>query len=617
MGFGGVIKLEGESEYRQALKKISAGLTELNSEMKLVNSTMSKNDKSISSLSSKNDILTRKLEAQKSKLTEAKNMLTQAESAYSKADKSVKEMADALDKAEKELEQAKTSGKATAEEIARLEDNVAKARTNLESANKTYEEADNTLKKWKSTVNSAEADVNKTSQAIVKNANEMDKATKSAKEQDSAYNKLNTEINKQEKELKDLSKEYTSVVLEQGKNSKEAQELKSKMNSLNSELTENKKKLNDAEKEARQYSSALDNTDDSLNNAKEGISSMGVALGAFVANVLTDAIRKLKDLAVETISVGMSFDSAMSKVKAVSGATGEEFDLLTEKAREMGSKTKFTATESAEAFNYMAMAGWKTGDMLDGIEPILNLAAAAGADLATTSDIVTDALTAMGYSAKDAGRLTDVMAAASSNANTNVELMGETFKYVAPVSGALGYSMEDLALGIGLMANAGIKGEQAGTSLRSVLTRLASPPAEAAKAMEALGISITNTDGTMKPLNQIIQELKKSFAGLNEQQKAQYANSIAGKNAMSGFLALVNGSDADFNKLSTAINNSNGAAEKMAKTMQDNLGGDLTALKSKFESVQITIYKSLEPALRQGAQSLKKFLDTTDWESFV
>lgn len=616
MGFGGVIKLEGESEYRQALKRITTGLKEMDSEMKLVNSTVSKNDKSLSTLSQKNDILTRKLAAQNSKLAEAKTMLGQAETAYSKADKSVKEMADALDQAEKELDQAKSSGKATAEEIARLEANVSKAKANLDNANKTYNEADTTLKKWKTTVNSAEAEVNKTSQAIVKNANEMDKASKKVKEQDSAYSQLKTTINSQESELKKLSTQYANVVLEQGKNSTEAKELKAKMNSLNSELSENKSKLNEAENEARQYSSALNETDNAATDAKEGIGAMGVALGSLISQMAMRAVDKLKELATSTIEVGMSFDSAMSKVQAVSGATGKEYDTLKEKALQMGSSTKFTASEAAEAFNYMAMAGWKTGDMLDGIEPILNLAAAAGADLATTSDIVTDALTAMGYSAKDAGRLTDVMAAASSNANTNVELMGETFKYVAPVSGALGYSMEDLALGIGLMANAGIKGEQAGTSLRSVLTRLASPPKDAAEAMNELGISITNTDGTMKPLNQIIIELKKSFAGLNEQQKAQMANSIAGKNAMSGFLALVNGSDADFNKLSTAINNSSGAAAKMAQTMNDNLGGDLISLKSKFEGVQISIYKGLEPALRQGAQSLKSFLATKDWESF-
>ena len=211
------------------------------------------------------------------------------------------------------------------------------------------------------------------------------------------------------------------------------------------------------------------------------------ALADLVADGIRMAISALKDLATETIKAGMGFEQGMAQVQAISGATAEEMQLLSDKAKEMGAKTKFSASESAEAFNYMAMAGWETEDMLNGIEGIMNLAAASGADLATTSDIVTDALTAMGYSAGDAGKLADVMAAASSNANTNVDLMGKTFQYAAPIVGALGYSMEDTAVAIGLMANAGIKGDKAGTALRSVLTRLSAPPKECAEAMEELG----------------------------------------------------------------------------------------------------------------------------------
>ena len=184
----------------------------------------------------------------------------------------------------------------------------------------------------------------------------------------------------------------------------------------------------------------------------------------------------------------------MSKVAAISGAAGDELETLSDKAKEMGAKTKFSATEAASAFEYMAMAGWKTTDMLGGIEGIMNLAAASGEDLAAVSDIVTDALTAFGLSAQDSGHFADVLAQASSNATTNVGLMGATFKYVAPVAGAMGYSIEDTAVAIGLMANAGIKGEQAGTALRAMFTRLVKPPKDAADALDALGISAANSD---------------------------------------------------------------------------------------------------------------------------
>lgn len=302
------------------------------------------------------------------------------------------------------------------------------------------------------------------------------------------------------------------------------------------------------------------------------------------------------------VKSGMAFDATMSEVSAISGATGKDFDDLRAKALEMGAKTKFSASEAGEAMTYMAMAGWKTGDMLGGIEGIMNLAAASGEDLATTSDIVTDALTALGLQASDSGHFADVLAAASSNANTNVAMMGETFKYAAPLAGAMGYTAEDTALAIGLMANAGIKGSQSGTALRSIMTRLAKPTKESATAMDALGISITNSDGSMKPFGTTISELRTAFSGLSEEQKATYAAMLGGQEAMSGLLAIVNAAPADVEKLTNALNDCNGAAEKMAATMIDNLQGDLTLLGSAFESLQIAISDSLTPTLREFAQ---------------
>ena len=309
------------------------------------------------------------------------------------------------------------------------------------------------------------------------------------------------------------------------------------------------------------------------------------------------------------VTVGADFDSAMSQVQAISGATGSDFDALREKARQMGADTKFSATESADAFNYMAMAGWDTKDMLSGIDGLMALAAASGTDLATTSDIVTDALTALGYSAEDSGQFADVLASASANANTNVELMGETFKYAAPVAGALGYSMEDLALATGLMGNAGIKGSQAGTALRSWMSRMAKPTKEVQIAMDKLGVSITNADGTAKPFRQVMQELREKMSGLSETEKTQVAASIAGKEAMSGFLAVVNASDEDFNDLADSIDGSKGSADEMAKTMQDNFGGQLTQLKSKLSEIGIAVSDTLTPVVSKMAAFAGKIMD--------
>ena len=300
------------------------------------------------------------------------------------------------------------------------------------------------------------------------------------------------------------------------------------------------------------------------------------------------------------VKVGAQFEAQMSAVGAISGASAKDLQILTNKAKEMGIKTKYSATEAGKAMEYMAMAGWKTEQMASGIEGIMNLAAASGEDLAATSDIVTDALTAFGMQAEQSGHFADILATASSNANTNVGMMGETFKYVAPLAGSMGYSAEDCAIAIGIMANSGIKGSQAGTTLRSTLSRLASPTKDVAAQMTKLGISITDQSGKIKPLRTLIGDMRKSFAGLSAAEKTAAASSIAGKNAMSGFLALMNTSDDDINKLTEAIDNCNGSTKEMAEKRMDNLAGKFTLLKSSAEGLGIAVYDGLSEPLKQG-----------------
>lgn len=304
--------------------------------------------------------------------------------------------------------------------------------------------------------------------------------------------------------------------------------------------------------------------------------------------------------AKKTIDVGKSFEAGMSEVQAISGASGKDLEKLSAKAKQMGATTKFSATESATALKYMAMAGWKTNQVVSGLSGVMNLAAASGEDLGTVSDIVTDSMTAFGLKAKDSGHFADVLAKASSSSNTNVAMMGETFKYVAPLAGSMKYSIEDTATAIGLMANAGIKGSQAGTELRSILTRLVKPPKDAAAALSALGISTTKADGSMKPMRQTMAELREKFSGLTDSQKSQYAAAIAGQEAMSGLLAIVNASDSDFNKLQKAIDNSSGAAKKQADIMNNNLQGALYDLGSAAEAVGIGIYEDIKTPLTKA-----------------
>lgn len=605
-GFGGVIKLTGEKEYKAALQQIRQSLRETGSSLTAISSSFKISNKTMDDMKATSEKLSNVLKKQ---TTDYNNL----NSAYNKMNDIFKNNGHELEKLAKDYQEAKTKldslGKTVgtaSTEYKEQANAVAILEQNLEKETKKQQENEVALSRMRIELNNSEAALTKTKVEVENLEKAMAGSAEATKQASTAFGTLKSTIENQETQLKSLKNEYKNVVLEQGETSQAAKSLASQIAQLSGDLNENKSKMNNAEKAADALSQSMENTGNSVEKASGGFSVFKGALANLVSNTIQNAIGKLKELASTTIDAGMTFDTAMSKVQAISGATGEELSQLRDKAKEMGSTTKFTATEAADAFNYMAMAGWKTEEMLDGIEGVLNLAAASGSDLAETSDIVTDALTAMGYSAKDAGRLADVMAAASANANTNVELMGHTFQYAAPIVGALGYSMEDTALAIGMMADAGIKGEKAGTALRSILTRLATPTGACAKSMEELGISTKNADGTMKPFKTVLDSLRNSFRGLTQEEKANYAYNIAGQEAMSGLLAIVNGAPQKYDQLIKAMDNAGGAAQKMSDTMLDNAEGGLTLLRSNVESVQIAIYEKFEPALRTGIKVLNQ-----------
>lgn len=362
----------------------------------------------------------------------------------------------------------------------------------------------------------------------------------------------------------------------------------------------------------RGFKSALQDlrafNDDSA-SATTKMGALGSAFTSAGSSLTKNLTIPIAGAGAAVVGVAAKFESAMSEVQAISGASGDDLQRLTDKAQEMGATTKFSASESAAALKYMAMAGWDTEAMLNGINGVMQLAAASGEDLASTSDIVTDAMTAFGLSADQSTRFADVLAQTANRSNTSVALMGETFKYVAPVAGALGYSIEDASVAIGLMANSGIKGSQAGTSLKNILTNLAKPTDQVQSYMEKLNISMVDQAGNVKPLNQLLSDMRNSFDGLTAAEKAEYAAGIAGKEGMSGLLAIVNASQSDFDKLTEAINNSSGAAQSVSDVMMNNLGGQLTILKSTLESIAISFGNILLPAIKSVTGALQNFLN--------
>lgn len=404
------------------------------------------------------------------------------------------------------------------------------------------------------------------------------------------------------------------------------------------------KGLKEANEQAKKKTEGLTSVvEENLTATGKKMTSVGKVMSVGITTPIVTA-------GTSVVKTAANFDSSMSKVAAVSGATGDSLDSLREKALEMGAKTKFSASEAADAMNYMAMAGWKTEDMLDGIEGIMNLAAASGEDLATTSDIVTDALTAFGMSAKDSGRFADILAAASSNANTNVSMMGESFKYVAPMAGALGYSAEDVSIALGLMANSGIKASQAGTSLRTLLANMSDPTEEVAGALNKLGVALEDDEGNMYTFREVMNQMREGFGtlkiseeelnsglddlakqfedgaitegqynialeelmnrayGAEAAMKAQTAAQLSGKMGLSGLLAIVNSSQEDYDKLTKAIDGSAGSAKNMADIMQDNLNGRITILKSNLEGLAIQLGELIIPYVEKVVAFLQRLI---------
>ena len=358
-------------------------------------------------------------------------------------------------------------------------------------------------------------------------------------------------------------------------------------------------------------SSDYENGIEKAKSAGDKLSAGAVAMGNLISSGISAVGNKVGEFSGYVMQSGMSFEATMSKVGAISGATGEDMQSLSDKAQEMGAKTKFSATEAGEAFTYMAMAGWKTGDMMSGIEGIMNLAAASGEDLALTSDIVTDALTAFGLSASDSGHFADILAAASSNANTNVAMMGETFKYVAPVAGALGVNAEDTAEAIGLMANAGIKSSQAGTSMRSILTRLSTDAGASKKSLGALGtltkelgVKFYDSQGKVRDFSDILDDSRKAWSKLSAEDAANFAKKIAGQEGISAWLAMMNAEEKDIQKLRTSIKECDGTAAEMADTMNNNLNGALTILGSNVESLSLAFYEGIKGTAKTAVEGL-------------
>lgn len=614
---GLVFKADGTVDFNKSLKEVNASIKENYSAFKLAQSQWDKNTKASEKLSDRQKYLSNE----------------------------VKDYTDKVKLLQGQLSELSEKESKNAEKIKKKTEQLNAARNTAES----YRQKCDALK---IELEQLEKDENSNAEAIQKKKSQVEKAEK-------AYVDYSSKVEKIEKDIDKLNTGEANNEAAIQKKKAQLENAQATLNNYQKSLEEVNKKLRSGTSDIEEYGKKLEETGKKISDAGKKISDVG-------GDLTKKATLPIAGLATVAVKTAADFDSAMSQVAAVSGATGDDLDALSQKAREMGSKTKFSASEAAEAMNYMAMAGWDTQDMLNSIEGVMNLAAASGEDLATTSDIVTDAMTAFGLSAdgtstvlkdgletevSNATRFVDALAEASRSSNTDVSMLGESFKYVAPVAGSLGYSVEDVSVALGLMANQGIKSSQAGTSLRLILTNMANPTDTMSIAMNALGLSLENTDGSMKTLMEVMEDLRQGFGGgrmaaeefksqiseidmafqngeLSEEeyeeainnlcvamygaegaQKAQLAAQIAGKNGMAGLLAIVNSTDEDFQSLTKSIYNASGASQEMADIMQDNLGGQITQLMSQLQELAISFGEMMMPVIRDIVSKIQAFVE--------
>lgn len=463
----------------------------------------------------------------------------------------------------------------------------------------------------KSKILAAETEVEKYTHTLNAMEGELNDSVESTNEFATETDKLRATISTQERALEVLKDRYASLQVEERDTTQESKQLEREITDLNQELTQNKNRLNDAENAADRLTGSIQRTSDGFTVFK------GV-----LANLVTDAIRRgimeLRELAQYVWDAGTQFELSMARVEAIANATSSEMGEITDKALEMGATTRYTATEAGDAMYYMAQAGWDANEILGGIAGTLDLAAASGNDLKEVADFVTDGLTALGYEAKDATHFADVLAATAANSNTDIEKIGETFSYAAGAAGALGYSMEDVALATGLMASAGVKGSRAGTALRNIFGRLTGDIDLVHTGLdgveETFTVFTTDAEGKVRPFRDILTDLREAFDHLDPQEQIAAAKELATQWGSTGFLAMINATTESVDDLTRAIDESAGAARRMANTMLDNVGGDLTILKSDIETKAIATFETAAPRIRTSIAQIKRALDDLDWE---
>lgn len=453
------------------------------------------------------------------------------------------------------------------------------------------------------------ADVNKRSRDIQRELKQVDRLLK--------FNPGNTELIAQKQKLLGDQVEVTREKLERLKAAQEdvtaaferGEISEEQYRAFQREIIETESKLRNYERQLEQTQSKLQQFGEKSKEVGEKMKKAGDKMQDIGKSLTTKVTAPLTGIAAASIKVGTDFETSMSHVAAVSGATGEDLERLKAKAREMGATTNKSASEAADALGYLALAGWDIESMLAGVEPMIKLSSAGKIDLARTADLVTDSMSALGVEIHELDEYLDVMSATSQNSNTSIEQLGDAFVTAGGKLRDLGIRFDEGAAALGVMANAGIKGSEAGRGLSAILTNLTAPTGSAKKAIEELGISVFDSNGEFVGIEESLRRVDEALNGMTQEQQAMYKSMIAGKEHAKTFSALMNGLGGDFDKLTEDIDNSKGALDEMYEIMTDNLAAKWDEFKSALEEAGIAIFESMLPALEVVVGFLQKLVD--------
>lgn len=609
MQLGATVKLLNTAEFTKDLMNVTQQIRKYKAEVGLASAETAKNSNSFEALQTRIRKTGNLLEAQKNLYSQLKSQLGTLKTQHEKNGQVHQKLVNSYNTEKEKLEKlGSTLGKSSSEYKAQekvvqsLGEKVKISAQNHEQNQKAIDNTEIKLFKANTAYLKTEATLRGLNEKLKDNVVSSEEAGR-------ATSRLSRVTEQQEKQLQRLKEKYQKVSQEQGENSKSAKALETSIKKVSDSLETNKVKLKAAEENTKKYNEAAAGHATSSGIFSKGADLMTGAVIGLGATIAQQGVQKLKELISATLEAGMAFEKGMSVVEALSGATGADLRALNEKAQELGRTTQFTATNITEMMKYAALAGWDTREMLEGIDGIWQLAAASGEDFARVADIVTDALTALGMQTSESTRLVDVMAATATSSNTTIGMMGEGFKYIAPIAGSLKYSIEDLSVAMGILADNGIKGEKAGTALRNIITRLIKPTKDVSKWTDKLGITVKDSQGNMLPFSNVINQLREKMGKLSDAEKVEAATCIAGKQAMAGLLAIVNTAPGNLTKLKTAIDQSEGAGKKMADTMMNNGKGAITLLTSKIEGLQIALYNKLKPAFNTAIDAANNMAD--------